>query len=150
MRKGGATPRVPVAGIVYSQITYWLVLLGMIITLVGTILCMASDGSPSNSYLVDLLWKGYDSQTIWEKYASLDEYRHGHWYLRLLPEADGIAMLGIAICCVAAVLGMWGASIAMLRSRERIQVSLNRLYFVFALVATVVLTLSALGIIALE
>ena len=150
MQKGSIAPRVPVEGIVYSQIAYWLVLLGMIVALVGSVLCMASDGNPTNSRLLELLWKGDNCQTIWGIYAGLDEPPHGHWYLHVLPEADGIAMLGIAISGMAAVLGMWGAFGVMLRSPERFYTSSSRLYLLLVLIVAVILTLSALGIIALE
>ena len=61
----------------------------------------------------------------------------------MLSKPDAIAMLGIAIGCLAAMFGMWGAFFQMLRRGRK-------LYLIFALVIAVILTLSALGIISLE
>jgi len=150
MQKDNTVYRVPAAGVVYGQITFWLVLLGMVIALVGSVLCLASNGSHNSPSLFEYLWKGDDINVIWQTCIGFDGPPHGHWYLGVLPGADGVAMLGIAISCMAAVLGMWGASAAMLRNRDRVQVLLSKLYFVFALAVAVILSLSALGIIALE
>ena len=137
---------VPAAGIIYGQITYWLVLVGMVVTLAGSIMCMVPGDDAGTSNLFNLLWQGDSAETIWESCTSVEGPRQGYWYLRMLPAADGVAMLGIAVCGIAAVVGMWGASAAVLRDRQGTGLSLNRLYFVFALVVAVVLTLSALGI----
>jgi hypothetical protein len=63
--------------------------------------------------------------------------------LDLLSNGDVIAMVGVAIICGAAVVGMWGAFVGTVRSRER-------LYAVLALIIAVILTLSAIGVITLE
>jgi uncharacterized membrane protein len=68
---------------------------------------------------------------------------HGHWYLGKLGYGDAIAMLGIAVSCFAAVIGMWGATFAMFRDKEK-------LYAAFALIVALLLTLCALGIISVK
>jgi hypothetical protein len=148
-------PKPPVAGVIYGRICYWLVIVGIIIALVGMIIYFVSDGYFDRDCLLDSLWDGHEVEEIWEgdcvAAADGDGHAeeeahispHGHWYLKMLSHGDGIAMLGIAICCFAAVIGMWGATIGTIRSGERI-------YALFALIVAVILTLSAIGIIQLE
>lgn len=136
-------PQPPLAGIVYGEIAYWVLLIGMVIAIVGLGIYLVSDGYVKQDCLLDKLWDGETAETIWQSCAGVEETPHGHWYLDKLSKADALAMGGIALGCLAAVVGMWGASLAMFRSREK-------LYVLFALIIAVVLTLSALGIIALE
>ena len=115
----------------------------MIVSIVGSVMYMASEGYVDKASLLDHLCRGDDIHTIWGECAGVSETPQGHWYLGMLHQPDAIAMLGIAIGCLAAVFGMWGAVFQMARSR-------GRLYLIFALIVAVVLTLSALGIISLK
>lgn len=136
-------PQPPLAGIVYGEIAYWVLLVGVLIAVIGIGIYLVSDGYVKQDCLLDKLWDGETAETIWQGCAGLEETPEGHWYLDKLSKADALAMGGIALGCLSAVVGMWGASIAMFRSKEK-------LYVAFALVIAMVLTLSALGIIALE
>lgn len=136
-------PKAPISGIIYGEIAYWLMIIGLVIAVVGSGIYMASDGYLDKATLLNCLWRGDDCRTIWKECAGLTEIPRGHWYLGALPCGDAIAMLGIAISAMAAVVGMWGAFVGTLRRREGI-------YIIFALVISVILTLSALGIIHLE
>lgn len=136
-------PRPPLAGIIYAEIAYWVLLTGMLVAIIGLGIYLASDGYVKQDCLLDGLWDGETAETIWEECAGLEETPEGHWYLGELSKADALAMGGIALGCLAAVVGMWGAAVAMFQSKQR-------LYVAFALTIAVVLTLSALGIIALE
>ena len=133
----------PRAGIVYGEIAYWILIVGLMVAIVGSVIYIASDGYVNKTCLLDHLWQGADIHTIWEECAGASEPPQGHWYLGMLSQPDGIAMLGIAISCLAAVFGTWGAFVQMVRSRER-------LYPIFALIIAIILTLSALGIISLK
>lgn len=138
-------PKPPVAGVIYGNICYWIVLVGILVAIVGMVMYFASDGYFDKEILLDGLWGGEVIEGIWADAAGVEDVPHGHWYLStsLLSNGDVVAMLGIAICCVAAVVGMWGALVGTVRSRER-------LYAVLALIIAVILTLSAVGIIYLE
>jgi hypothetical protein len=148
-------PKPPIAGVIYGRICYWLVIIGIIVSMVGMVIYFVSDGYFDQDCLLDSLWDGHEVEEIWEGNCTTevagdghagDEAHispHGHWYLKMLSHGDGIAMLGIAICCFAAVIGMWGATIGTIRSGER-------LYALFALIVAVIMTLSAIGIIQLE
>ena len=143
-------PKPPIAGVIYGRIAYSVVMLGILIAIVGMVMYFVSDGYIEQDCLLDSLWDGEKAEAIWEGNCTAGDHStgdaiepNGHFYLGMLSYGDGIAMLGIAICCFAAVIGMWGAFIGTLRSGERI-------YALFALIVAVILTLSAIGIIQLE
>lgn len=150
MEKESHTPDVPVAGIVYGHIAYWLVLVGICVALVGSIFCMISTGNPDSSSILGGLWNGDNIHVLWDRCAGIDEFQNNYWYLSLLSLGDRIAMIGIVISCVASVFGMWGASATMLVNSKHSRIPMRRLFIVFAIVVAAILTLSALGIISLE
>lgn len=150
MKNDDFIPRVPVAGIVYGQIVYWLVSLGILVALAGSIICVISTGSPNTASILGGLWNGDNIHILWEKCAGLDEPLHGYWYLFLVSWGDRTAMLGIVISCMASVFGMWGASIKMLFNPKHTRDPMKRLYFLLAVIVAIVLTLSALGMISLK
>ncbi|AEA46460.1 DUF1634 domain-containing protein [Archaeoglobus veneficus] len=136
-------PKPPLAGVVYGEIAYWMVIVGMVIAIAGSFIYLTSGGYVDSECLLAHLWAGADVHTIWEECAGIDEVPHGHWYLGMLGYGDAIAMLGIAIACLAAVVGMWGSVAAMFKEKEM-------LFAVFALVVAVILTLAAMGVITLK
>lgn len=135
-------PKPPIAGIIYGEIAYWVVIAGMVIAIAGTAIYMTGTGFVDKDCILEELWAGAPADEVWEKCAGV-ETPHGHWYLTKLGMGDGIAMAGIALGCLAAVIGMWGAFFGMLRDKGGI-------YIAFALVVAIILTLSAAGLIALK
>ncbi len=136
-------PKPPLAGVIYGRICYWIVMLGILVAVVGMIIYFASDGHMDKAQFLDLLWDGEEAEVIWET-ASIDgEVPEGHWFLSALSHGDVIAMLGIAICCLAAVIGMWGALVGTVRSGER-------MYALFALIVSCILTASAMGVLKIH
>lgn len=136
-------PKPPIAGVIYGTICYWIVMVGIAVAIVGMIIYFVSDGYVAQDCLLDKLWDGEDVEAIWQACAGVEEVPEGHWYLSMLSNGDGIAMLGIAIIAFAAVIGMWGALWGTVRSGER-------LFAVFALIVAVILTASALGLVSLH
>ena len=135
--------QVPVPGIIYGEIAYWVALLGIAISIVGIVIYMISNGYLDRTCTLDQLWTGASCDTIWKECAGVSEIPEGHWYLRMLSHGDAVAMLGIAVSCCAAVLGMWGGLFGMLRSK-------GGMYFAFALTIAVILTLCAIGVITIQ
>ncbi|MDI6792867.1 MAG: DUF1634 domain-containing protein [bacterium] len=143
MEKNDA-PKPPLAGIVYGDFAYWMTLIGMVIGSIGIGMSLAGVKSFSDpTALISHLLAGHDLHTIWEKSAG--EVVHGHWYLSKLSYSDAIAMLGVAICCFAAVFGTWGSVVAMLRETKK-----QYLYLILAIIIAVILTLSAIGILSIK
>ena len=138
-------PKPPIAGVIYGTICYWIVVVGILVAIVGMSMYFVSDGCLDTEILLDSLWEGKVVEDVWEEASCIGELPEGHWYLDLdlLSHGDVIAMVGVAIICGAAVVGMWGAFVGTVRSRER-------LYAVLALIIAVILTLSAIGVVSLE
>lgn len=131
----------PREGIVYARIVSWILVVGVIISLVGLIIYIPTGGEVNTVSLLDYLWQGCDCHTIWSELAG--GISPLSFSLGTLSHGDGLAMLGITISCLAAVIGMWGLSFQMMRRK-------GRLYLVFAVIISIVLTLSVLGLINLE
>lgn len=138
-------PRPPLAGIVYGDFAYWIALAGMVIGIIGIILYLGEMNQFVDAKLfLSQLWSAKTAPEIWK--MATGKLIHGHWYLHKLSYSDGLAMLGVGICCLSAVFGMWASCITMLTGKGKI----GTLFFILAAVVTVILTLSALGIIALH
>lgn len=136
-------PKPPEAGVIYGRICYWIVLIGIVVAVIGMIMYFTSGGYIDRVGSWEAIWAGEEKDIIWETWTNDHEVAEGHWYFEKLGEGDGLAMLGIAICSVAAVFGMWGAFIGMVRSKEKV-------YSVFALIVAVILTCGALGVISIH
>lgn len=135
-------PRPPLAAMVYGDICLTLAVVGIVLAVTGMAMYFASDGYLQETCLLESLWEGQDVETIWKTCSGFTSVPDGHWYLSLLSHGDALAMLGIAITSLAAVVGMWGTFMGMLRSREW-------LYALLAMVVAVILTASATGVLCL-
>ena len=135
-------PNPPVAAIIYGEITYWIAIIGLIITMVGIAIYLAFGGYLDKAAITRDIWRGDTVRTIWKDSAGVAEVPRGYWYLGKLAKGDCLAMLGIAVACIAAVVGMWGAFFGLLRSKGGI-------YIIFSLLIAAILTLSASGIISI-
>jgi len=137
-------PEVPVTGIIYGEIAYRVALLGILISIVGIVIYMISNGYLDRTCSLDQLWGGASVDTIWRECAGV-KTPEGHWYLSLsmLSHGDAVAMLGIAVTSSAAVFGMWGGLVGMVRSK-------GGMYIAFALIVAIILTLAAAGLIVIQ
>jgi hypothetical protein len=136
-------PEVPITGVIYGEIAYRIALLGILISIVGIVIYMISNGYLDRSCTLNQLWSGASVDTIWKECAGVSTTPEGHWYLSMLSRGDAIAMLGIAVSCSAAVVGMWGGLVGMVRSK-------GGMYIIFALIVAIILTLAAAGLIVIK
>lgn len=138
-------PKPLLSGVVYGECAFWLAITGMIVGIIGMgiYLFQGNQFFDANVLLKELL-AGKDVRTIWESAATSDVL-HGHWYISRASYGDGLAMIGIAVCCSAAVVGIWAAIISMLVGREK-----PYLFAFFGLIIAVILSLSAAGILAIR
>ncbi|MFO7876102.1 MAG: hypothetical protein R6U55_05925 [Desulfovermiculus sp.] len=133
------------SGVIYGEFAYWTALVGMGVSIVGIVLYLIGlNQLVDPQILLAGLFEGLDANQIWEQAAG-SEALHGHWYLSVLAKSDAIAMLGIAICCLAGVLGIWGAVVGMIASKEK-----PYIFLVFALIIAVILTMSAAGLLKIH
>jgi hypothetical protein len=136
-------PKPPVAGIIYGEITYWVAIVGVIISVVGIVIYLTLGGYIDKASVLGHLWRGDTAQAIWKECAGVAGVPHEYWYLERLGNGDCLAMLGIAVACVAGVVGMWGAVLGLLLNKGGI-------YIIFAFIIAVIVSLSASGILTIQ
>ncbi len=137
--KKNSVPEAPAAGIIYGKIAYWFAMVGVLTAAVGSTMYLVWGGYLNQKPFLQALLKGQTAKTTWAKLAGTAGVPHGYWYLGRLSQGDCLAMLGIAIVCIAGVAAMWGVAIELLRSKGGI-------FIIFAVVVAVILTLSASGL----
>ena len=131
------------SGLVYGEFAYWIALAGLLIALVGIVMYLfGANQFFDPNIIMQGLFEGKDASTIWKE-ATGGEVIYGHWYLEKLASSDGIAMLGIGVCCFAGVVGAWGAVVSMIVNKEK-----PYIFLYFALIIAVILILSAVGVIS--
>ena len=135
-------PEAPVAGIVYGKIAYSIAMTGVFITTVGSALYLVFGGYLSETSFLQDLFKGDSVRTTWAQLVGVAGIPHECWYLGRLCQGDCLAMLGIALVCLAGVVAMWGVALELLRSKGGV-------YIILAVVVAVILTLSASGLITI-
>ena len=139
-------PKALLSGVIYGECAFWIAIAGMIIAIIGILLGFAGLEKVFHGKLVmQHLLSGSDASTIWERASSYDHVQHGHWYLGKLGFSDAISMLGISLCCLAAVVGSWGSVIGMIVNKEK-----PAFYVGFSLIIAVILTCSAAGLISIH
>jgi len=131
--ENNSVPKPHVAGVVYGKVAYWIAMTGIMVALIGSTIYLALGGYFNETSLFDCLWEGDSTSTIWSSSAGVNHIPHGFWYLHQLTQGDCIAMLGVAIACIAAVIGMWAVVYIMLQKKDRI-------FTVFSLVTALILT----------
>jgi hypothetical protein len=131
------------AGIIYGEIVFWMMLASVLIAIPGLIIYIRSGGFLDSTNLLAHLWQGSDCLTIWKEVGGVSQPLSWYSCLGMLNKGDMLAVLGLVITGIAAVVGMWGAFLGMFRSR-------NKLYTLFAFLIAVILTLSAVGILKLH
>jgi hypothetical protein len=135
-------PKPPVAGIIYGEIAYRVAIMGVLIAMVGIVIYLVLGGYLNKASICGDLWRGDTAQGIWKECAGVAGVPHTYWYLGRLGKGDCLAMLGIAVTCVAGAVGMWGVVFGLLRNKGGI-------YILFAFIIAVILSLSASGIITI-
>jgi|Deesub1362B_J571_1020462.scaffolds.fasta_scaffold00154_20 drug/metabolite transporter (DMT)-like permease len=138
---GESKPKPPLSGVIYGEIVYWMVFIGMIISIAGVAMILTTESNYINSAcLLNNLWGGKNESVIWDECAK--SHPEKYWFFGKLNTGDGIGMVGIVLASVSAVVGVWMSAIFLFRDNEK-------LFFVFAVVTALILTASALGLINL-
>lgn len=134
-------PEIPLAGIIYGEIVYWMTIVGSIIAIVGaTIAMVGAKNYLDPSYVFSAIWQGDHTVAIWE--GAVGHIPEGHWYLPRLADGDALAMLGLAVGVFSVIPAMLGSAIALLRKRQI-------LFATLALVAALLCITSCLGLISI-
>lgn len=138
-------PKPPISGVIYGEIAYWIAIIGMVIGIVGLAIYLSSGGVMSPDMISDLL-SGKNSTVLWEKHSIVRKMPESpHWYVNYIDRGDAIAMLGIVICGMSAIVAMWATTVTLFVKRE-----VKIFYGIFALVVSIIMSLAAIGIISLH
>jgi hypothetical protein len=129
------------SGILYGEIAFWCAVAGIIISTIGILIYSFCGLEFFNmDKLLNALWEGKNTEMIWRE-ASGNSILGGYWFFKHLSTGDGIAMLGIAICAVSPVLGMFGAILGMVKGKEKPYIFL---YFAVIILAILILSISGI------
>jgi hypothetical protein len=136
----------PLSGRVYGETVFWCILFGMIIACAGFIWQLKGESSVIEpDTLISQLWQGASPSHIWEA-SCIGKKPEGHWYINRPHTPDGLAMLGIAVCCFSAAVGMWCAFAALVFSRSEKKRPMYLLYCILSAIIALILTLNAAGV----
>jgi hypothetical protein len=141
--KESAAHKPLLAGVIYGEIVFWLMLSSMVIAIPGLIIYIRSGGYLDSVNLLNHLWRGSDCLTIWQEVGNVSQPIPWYSCLGMLAHGDMVAVLGLVITGIAAVIGMWGAFLGTLHSKSGI-------FMIFAFIIAVILTLSAAGVLNLQ
>jgi len=136
-----APPPVPPSARVYGDCVFWLALAGMALATGGGLLSAVAPGQrPDADRLLAELLAGTEAPVLWQHAAAAAAAAVP---ATGLPPAlgFGLAMAGIRICALAAVVGLWVTVATMLAHCER-----PRLFPVLGVLLALLLTLAAAGL----
>jgi hypothetical protein len=127
------------AGRIYGEIVFWFILIGLAVSIFGLFIYLGAGGYFNSTSLLNHLWAGSDCSTIWREVGHVSEPLPWYSCVRMLSQGDMVAVLGMVIAGIAGAVGMWGAFLGMLHTK-------NGIFTIFALIISLVLTLSVMGI----
>jgi hypothetical protein len=133
------------SGVMYGDVSFWLAIAGSLIAIVGMFLYFTGDQFFDSESLFNGLCRGQRADQLWMNTSPAKEVLSGHWYLSYLNTSDGVSMLGIGIACLAGVIGAWSSFLTMLIKRDN-----PGIFILFVLIISLLLTASALGLIAIH
>lgn len=136
-------PPPPLPGLVYGEIAYWIVVIGMVVGIIGVVMSFTGTNIMDPQDMINSLWAGDDVNEVWQEAAG-QESPHGAWYLSNFGKGDVIAMLGIVVMSASAVVGMWASTIVTFIKERDIP------YAVMALIVSIILLAAASGIISIQ
>jgi hypothetical protein len=133
------------SGLIYGECTFWITIAGMLVSIAGMLYYFAGNSQLLKvDTLMQDLWEGKNPAYIWKSNGASDA-QFEQWKLSNLSFGDGIAMLGISICCFAGVVGAWGAWVGMVISKEK-----SVFFQIFAMIICILLSCAACGLIYLH
>lgn len=133
-------PVPPISGRVYGEVAYWIAIIGLVIGIVGMGMSIAGNSLMDPTKMINDLWAKKSIEKVWEDAAGISAPKTGFWFKDYLSKGDAIAMLGIVVIAMAAILGMWACAVVNF-TREK-----DTLYSVFATIVGIIMILSMSGV----
>jgi hypothetical protein len=130
-------PVVPIAGIVYGDIIYWVTIVATVVVLIGSVMTFVTmDNYMDATYLLSSIWQGKNVEQIWV--GAVGAQPNSHWYLAQLNTGSGLTEAGIALGVASVIPAIIGSAYILLRERQR-------LFGGLAIVAAIITTAAVVG-----
>ena len=114
-------PVIPLAGVIYGDIIYWLTIVATVVVICGSVLTFITTSNYIDpNYLLSAIWEGKSVEEIWTGAISAGQVPDGHWYLNHLTTGNGITTGGIALGVFSVLPGILGAAYILYKQRERL------------------------------
>lgn len=129
-------PVVPLAGVVYGDIIYWITIVATIVVIIGSIITFVTTNNYIDpNYMLSAIWEGKNVEEIWQ--GAIGTQPDGHWYLPHLTTGNGLTAGGIALGVFSVIPGIIGAAYLLFKEGERLFGSLAILSAIITGVAVV-------------
>ena len=113
-------PEIPVAGIIYGDIIYWVTIIGAVVTIIGSVLAFVTTTAYIDpNYIVGAMLDNQNVEQIWAGTTAAVPPA-GHWYLDQLGNGTGLMMLGMAIGVFGVFPAIAAAAISLLKQGEKL------------------------------
>jgi len=114
-------PAIPLAGVIYGDLIYWLTILATVVVICGSVLTFITTSNYIDpNYLLSAIWEGKSVEQIWTGAISAGQVPNGHWYLNHLTTGNGITTGGIALGVFSVLPGIVGAAYVLFKQGERL------------------------------
>lgn len=130
-------PSVPISGVVYGEIIYWLTIASSFVVLLGTTISFIEDNSlVSSTYIIQSVLSGQNVNNLWMS-SEIEQVPNIVFYLATFKFGESLTILGIAFGVFSVIPAVSCASYFLWRSR-------NGAFAILAILAGVTITCSML------
>ena len=150
MKNSQQRPTVPLEGIIYGQISAWITISGLVVSIIGLLISFVYGGDILNeNNLLRDLFSGKSESIIWARDSIFSKMPQHYWFFKQRLNGDEISMIGLLIACYGGVVGVWSLLASMFRSKK-VLLYKKGFYTILAVIVTSIITLSAFGILAIR
>ena len=112
-------PVVPVAGVIYGDIVYWITIVATFVVLIGSVMTFVTTNNYIDpNYMLSAIWEGKNVEEIW--IGAVGAQPDGHWYLPQITTGNGLTAAGIALGVFSVIPGIIGAAVLLFKQGERL------------------------------
>tara|TARA_E500000178_G_C16804204_1_gene653873 strand:- start:190 stop:624 length:435 start_codon:yes stop_codon:yes gene_type:complete len=135
-------PPVPLSGIIYGEIVYWITIFSAVIVILGTVKTfLEPDSSLPPAYILEAVLSGQSVSSIWVG-TEIGGVPEAHWYFSFMSSGEGLTTAGLALGVFSIIPATIVTSLFLWRSR-------NEFFAGLALAAAIITVTSMTGIIPL-
>ena len=135
-------PTVPISGVIYGEIIYWITCMSALVVLIGTIKSfMETDAPIEVSYLMSAILAGDSVETIWLN-SSLKMVPNTSTYIALSHSGESLTVLGIALGIFSVIPAVFCSAAFLWRSR-------NPVFAVSAILSGIISVVALTGLVSL-